>query len=332
MQRVYIFIICIPLVLSCWNKQNNDVTRPLIPNYIFSGQAVDMDSAEPLPGISIKLQGVNMLYEKDFGTQVLQTDSLGMFAFDSVYPGSYNLSMERNGFFINETKFEMSHRDSSALLLVPKIMIAHPFSLGSSSNEPTLAISSTKAWKLTHSNSQNTNYPNATVYVYKLSDQVRWRLDAQYDRTITTQKIFCMAFGRDHVYFTVYPDTLYALNLYDASIAGHFSVGKNIHGIAFHIGKRSLVTCSRNFIYVHDQEKPAQIVQTYQVDSQELLALAYNKVLYAWDSGDHLLKALDDEMRITGNYALISSESEQQVTNINDMDFDGYGELWVSQY
>ena len=322
----YLYLVIMGLLLfNCWSRQNHDITKPIIPHYIFNGTAIDMDSGDPLPGTRIKLEQVNMMYDVDFGTRIINADSTGYFQFDTVYPGSYNLSMERNNYFINKTQIQIQHMDTTAVLEIPLVKIAYTFSATGQG----LAINGTKAWFLSMGDDTKRWWlPADIIRIYSLSLYYGWKFTTSNRYYLDGTVMYAMTFGHDGVYCTAYPDSIYMFNTYDASIAADFQIDKNVTGIAYHIGQQTLYTCYKSNIYKHDQIAVSHIIQTFPMEYPDLRAMAYYRNLFVWDSKLNLLFQLDNDMHVIGSYALLY-ESGEQIDNIYDMSFDGYGRLWV---
>ncbi|MBN2414115.1 carboxypeptidase regulatory-like domain-containing protein [candidate division KSB1 bacterium] len=318
--------------LNCWQKQDHDITRPLIPNYVFNGTAVDIDSRENLHDISIKMVEEYMLYDVDFATRIVKTDSNGFFQFDSVYPGNYTFSFERDGFYINEKRITIGHKDTSALLEVPKIFIGGQFSRGGSAY-PALAITGSEAWKITRAKDLlHPPWPDIQRDWFTISKYINyhWEITDWLRSPLNKKVIKSMAFGRDGVYACVPPDTLFVLNRWDGSLSGNYVLPVTVNGIAFYPSEKCIYTCSKNSIYKHEPDLPEKIENTYEINTPDLSAIAYYRNIYSYDNSSFLLRKHDTDMSILETFALINEQTETQINKIWDMSFDGYGNLWVS--
>ena len=330
-KKLLIIFVIIPF-LNCWQRQDHEITRPVIPNYIFNGTAVDIDSRENLRDISIKIVEERMLYDVEFGTKIVKTDSNGFFQFDSVYPGNYTFSFERNGFFINEKRITIAHKDTTALLEVPKIFIGGQFSRGGS-DYPALAITGSEAWKITRAKDLlQPPWPDIQRDWFMVSkyENYHWEITDWLRSPLNKKVIKSMAFGRDGVYACVPPDTVFVINRWDGSISGNYVIPVTVNGIAFYPKEKCIYTCSKNTIYKHDPDLPEKIDKSYKIDAPDLSALAYYKNIYSYDNSTFLLRKHDTDMSILETCAVINAQSNTQIKTIWDMSFDGYGKLWVS--
>lgn len=318
--------------LACWNRQDHNVTRPVIPHYLYNGTAVGYDSGESLEGIIVELAATKMLYDIEFSTQTDTTDSSGNFSFDPVYPGYYTWRVKTDGCWLAKQKLEIAHRDSSAIIQVPHLFYANNFERLAGSQHPALAINGSTVWCNEFWSGRKDTPPFITsdlVRVYKQKNQVwffeNWYISPFYHRNLTS-----MAFGREVVYGCVAPDSLYLVNLNDCTLTGKYKLAQNITGVAFHAPQNCIYTCSKNNLYRHQTEQPANIVQSWNFNDQTLSAIAYYKGIYTFDNNSYLLKKYDTSMYIESTFALVNSSSKKQIENIYDMSFDGYGQLWYT--
>ncbi|HPG40722.1 MAG TPA: carboxypeptidase-like regulatory domain-containing protein [bacterium] len=318
--------------LSCWNRQDHDVTRPVIPHYYFNGTAVGYDSGESLEGIIVELAATKMLYDIQFSTQTDTTDSSGHFSFDPVYPGYYTWKVKTDGCWLAKQKLEIAHHDSSAIIQIPQLFYARDFGRLPGSAHPALAINGSTAWLNEFWRAGEDTPPFITsdlVRVYKQKNQVwffeNWYISPFYHRNLTS-----MTFSREFLYACVAPDTLYIVNVLDCQLSGKFQLSQNITGVAFNPQQNCIYTCSKNNLYRHETEQPVNIVQSWNFDDQTLSAIAYYKGIYTYDNNSYLLKKYNTGMNIESTFALIDSDSQKQIANIYDMSFDGYGQLWIT--
>ncbi|HPG40725.1 MAG TPA: carboxypeptidase-like regulatory domain-containing protein [bacterium] len=325
--KIIVIIGLLSLVFNCWDKQNHDITRPIVPHYIFNGTAVDYDSGESLEGIIVELAATKMLYDIQFFTQTDTTDSSGHFSFDMVYPGYYTWRVQKEGCWLNEKKLEIKHRDSTSVIAVPHLLYGKIFDLRGSSH-PAFAINGTKAWFSTYS--MTPYFKRAQMFfVYTLTNR-GWFEEGYYLSPLYKKNVTSMAFGRDALYVCVAPDTLYLINTMDGSLTGKYQMKQNITAVAYHPPQNCIYTCSKNNLYRHESEQPINIVSSWNFENHTLSAIAYYKGIYTYDNTNYLLRKYSTEMNVEITYALVDADSKIQILNIYDMSFDGYGMLWVT--
>ncbi|MBN2414113.1 hypothetical protein JXQ31_20735 [candidate division KSB1 bacterium] len=334
MKKIILLLFILLLIFGCWKKQSHDITRPVIPNYIFNGTAMDYDSGEKLAHVPIKLSEYKMLYDVEFGIQIDTTDSNGFFEFDPVYPGYYFYSFQKDGYWLFNKRIEIHHKDTTTIIKVPQVYFAQEFKHTISTN-PALAISGSKAWCNEFwfgSSPANDTYPFIDADLFRIYKQTNkmWNYENFYISPFYRKNLTSMAFGRNGLYACVAPDTLYIINTTDGTLTGKYQLSQNISGITFYPKKNCIYSCSNSNIYQHEPDNPGNILQSWNFDFPNLSAMAYYRYIYAYDNNEFLLRQYDEEMNVLTTFALINSLSNAQVFNIFDMSFDGYGALWIS--
>ena len=331
---IFPLLFLVVLAFSCWNRQDHEVTKPLIPNYIFTGTAIDMDTAEPLPGTQIRLEEVNMLYEVEFGTQIINADSTGYFEFDSVYPGDYYLSYERNGYFIGSTRFSMEHKDTTAVIQVPQLFFGSHFE-HAYSKSPAMACSGNNAWvNIYWWGSKPTNntppFIDTDMFMFYVNKSNNWINESKMASILNPRLISGMTFVSNGLMLCTNTDTIFQINRYDGALGARYNIDHTARGIALQISKKCIYTCSGTQLYRHNVDNPSLTDAVIATDAQNLAALAYYRDLYAFDNGTSLLLQFDQDDQIVTHYALLTG-SGNQVVNVHDMSFDGYHNLWFTQ-
>ncbi|MCF7796497.1 MAG: carboxypeptidase-like regulatory domain-containing protein, partial [Lentisphaeria bacterium] len=90
--RTAVFLIVLFIMVSltgCWEKQDHDLLLPETPHYQLTGTVVDEVTQRPLPDIQVIVKMGYSLYNVEWQTLTLHTDSAGFFQIDTIYPGSY---------------------------------------------------------------------------------------------------------------------------------------------------------------------------------------------------------------------------------------------------
>ncbi len=331
-QRIFLLILSCFLLVHCWNKQKHDITRPLIPTYILDGHAVDMDTFEPMPNAQIKLDEIDLLYEVKFGTQIITADSTGYFKFDSVYPGDYYLSMERDGYFIKKSKISYPHSDTTLTLEIPHVFIAKNFPQSSATNQA-IAIVGTECWNTSWGFREflmdGTKIFQDYFRITMLAMKSKWVSDHIFYTSLTQQKLTGMAFSRDGIYACVNQDSLFMIDREDGNFSKKIKVDVNVKGVAMHIGRKTLFTCFENQLHEHDLTDPTQILNEFNTDFTNLRSLAYYKKLYSFDNESYILREYDENINPVKSYNIVLEHTQDNIEKIYDMSFDGYGSLWV---
>ncbi len=334
MKKLLILIVFISL-LSCWKKQDHDVTRPLIPSYRFSGQTIDIDSGEILSGVSIQIRQVHMLYEVTFGTQVVESDSNGNFEFDPIYPGTYYIDYQIGDYWIDAwDKLEIAHKDSAVVIEIPKIFMCNVFSTSSMSTHPAIAsngsrLVSNEMWMGALTGQEPlVNAELLRKYKYNVN---HWEFEYYFMSPFNKKNVTGMTYHREVVLACVGPDSLYQLDLNHFTVQRAHKMTQNIKGLCLNIADGHVYSCSQNSIFRHDKTDFSNITEQYTIEANNLRAMAYYKGMYCYDNDRYILRKFDADMNTTASYVLIRKSTDQQVKKVYDMTFSGYGDLWVTE-
>jgi len=329
-----VFLIYTVFFYTCWQRQQHDITRPLVPHYSFSGQTIDMDTGRILPGISIQIRQVKMLYDVTFGTQTVETDSNGLFTFDPIYPGTYYISYKAYNYWLDAyDKLVIAHKDSSVLIKIPKIFFCYTFSPLPSSGHPAIAGNGSKLIC-------NERWFGASIgkYPFVNTDLIRkykfntnhWEFENFYYSPFVNRNLTSLTFYRDAVIACVSPDSLYSLSFIDYMVNKKYKLSQNAKGLCLNISDGHIYSCSQNHINKHDKNDYSVIIDQSMIDANNLRALAYYRGLYSYDNDRYILRKHDKDMNILESYVLIKKDTKMQIKKIYDMTFNGYGELWVT--
>ena len=333
MRNITIYaVVSYSLFLACWGKQEHDIVRPEIPHYVLSGTARDMDGKQQLDGIVIEIAAARLLYDVDFETRTLTTDSTGQFELDPVYPGSYVIRYRREGFWIGGNGFNVEHCDKVLALEIPKIFHAHRFPAiwgtgrptekfhGPSSIDPAFACKGSKGIIKISGNRFD---------VLKRS-QGQWFYQTTREPELSGRKTFGgMTCGRESIYALVSSIYLYIFSS-DFSSSTIVEPETPGNGLACDTGGNALYICSGNCIHRYDGQ--INRLNSFTFPFEKLKALAFSENLYSYDLSENLLRIHDpeNELIVLATYALIDAETGHQISRVFDMDFDGYGRLWVT--
>ncbi len=328
---IFITLLTLALFINCWNKQENDVTRPVIPQYTFSGEILDYDSEMALE-TEIELSEYRMLYDVSFGTQTVSTDSAGQFLFETVYPGYYTFRVKREDVWLSEQKLQVEHSDTSAIIKIPNLFFADRFS--STGPKPALACSGQYAWVLNRSYLKRYNSGKEYLEIFDLLNVFKqnsdvWFTENNFEDKLNEKNISAMAFCREGVAAIAQPDTLLLFNRWDGTISSTLKLSRSVNGLSFHAQTGNLYSCSQSTIFKHNVDSKL-IESIYPTEFPSLRALAYYKTIYSYDNSEFFLRRHDSDLNVTDTYVIIDNKTSSQISNIYDMSFDGYGNLWYT--
>ncbi len=305
---------------GCWNKQDHHVTRPDIPFYSFSGKITDWDSDSTLAGVKVVLTAAVLVYDVDSVFFRGVSDSLGNFLITPVYPGKYFLHFERDGYPIGDRNFQVDYSDINRDYRVPKIYLTSRLRLDDMvySGKP-MAIHNTTCW-----------FFSTDIIQFKYENS-KWVVEKYLPNILKDKNIKACTIIGNNFYVTQAPDSIIVLNRFDGSRAGGYAVSANLTGLAYDKAGERLFSCSRTAIFRHDVTIGG-FAETWTPPVVQLEALAWKEGLYSYDNSEQVLKRYDNNMNVIATYALIDSKTGRQIEKLTDMDFDAYGNLWISGY
>lgn len=313
-------IVVIFLCTGCWKHQDNAITRPDIPHYSFSGNVVDWDSDSTMSGISVVLSEVKLVYDVVFDTVTVVTDSAGNFIISPVYPGKYFLHFVRDNYPVGDLNIQIDYSDVNRNYRLPKIFFASRLrSLDMVYTGKPMAINNTTCW-----------FFSTDIMQFKW-EQDYWVLDRTMPNLLKEKNIKACTIVDNNFYVAHAPDSLVVLNRFDGSLEARYPVSANLTGLAYDKTGNRLFSCSRTAIYLHDSTK-AGFAETWSPPVEQLEALAWKDGLYSYDNTQQVLKLYDDNWQVVATYAIIDTRTGRQIEKITDMDFDAYGDLWISGY
>ena len=157
----------------------------------------------------------------------------------------------------------------------------------------------------------------------------QWSYRTTYNLSFSTRKTFSgLAFGRSHIYAIVSSINVYFYN-FDFSLKSVREISTFMNGITYNSTKDIIYICTDSQIHIYDSTLNNKI-NSIVFPFKKLKALAYYRNLYSFDNSDHVLRKHDEELNIVRTFALMDIETGHQISRVYDMDFDGYGNLWVT--
>ncbi len=329
----YILIIGI-LFVSCWNKQKHDITRPVVPHYNFYGTTLDYVTGQPVPNATLKVTGQYMLYDIEFPTQIVQSDSMGNYSIDPIYPGTYTLSLNIDDCWLNEIRLQIDHEDRLMDIKIPETFITKEFINDPTSkyryvnaSYPCFAINSLTG--VLPVKTVNNSTGEARYFFSKLSLKYgvgifRSARETETDLSFTHQ----LSIGNGLYYTFKHPDSIKVFDQVQCTYLQSIATGINIKDIAFNIYDRTLYACTDSLLYSIDPDsyQPTEVAPL-PLNGVSLFTFHRN-ILYLLK--DDLLFRLDENLAIDKVMALVDKDYSNQYVSIYDLAFDGYDNLWVS--
>ena len=333
-QKYYNLLLLVGLTIllsSCWEKQNHAILRPEIPHYQLTGSVVDIDTGGGLPGVSLTLQSVQMIYDVPQMDTTLQVDSTGFFSVDTIYPGSYLLNIYRAGYPVIDKPLVVEHEDKEVLIEAPTPWIAtgHAFlgTINPGSSNPRFTFQGTKFWMMgTYTGYMYRNYYTnvSAILPLILSGSV-----LNYDRAFLNQSPSAagLTFGNNIIYAyysrkvdLILPTTgqINSTVMLDAPISG--------------------LTCNNGEFYstwgqtIQVRGASLNSIQdTLHTDTGSLAMLTkYGDTFMAYDQDRQVVVKLDNQGDVMHTFRLFSDLDGHPIV-IYAMNYEATGNLWTSQ-
>ncbi len=122
----YFFLFSMAMLLAaCWQRQSHNLLLPETPHYQLTGHITDIDSGEILGGTSMIITATQMIYAVDWLPTTIFADSSGFFTVDTIYPGSYSMTVYRDGYPVLDVPLFISHADRNFDIEVPTPLSAN---------------------------------------------------------------------------------------------------------------------------------------------------------------------------------------------------------------
>ncbi len=119
--KKYLFILSVYLFIACWDRQENDITAPEIPNYTLSATVVDIDLNEPLAAISVIITAGQLSYPVAFNSDTLITNDQGQFFIENLVIGNYELTFHRDGQPVLIYRYFQGYEDKDITFNLPSV-------------------------------------------------------------------------------------------------------------------------------------------------------------------------------------------------------------------
>jgi len=333
--KIFFCILGVLLVSNCWKKQENEITRPVIPHYTLSGNTLDYDSGKIRPHTQVKIQAVQLLYDVQFNMILVESDSNGHFIVDPVYPGDYFLIVHTNDAWHSTQKIGITHGDKDITIKVPKIIYSKILLnkyTGNRSNEffypmknAAFGIAGSKCFINCNRVWGSVTNPAIGVFYLKWNN---WYFEKSFTPSINYNNLRNMTVGTEKIYMLTKDDSILTFNRWTGYPEGLKKVPVNVFGLTFNTIDKNLYACSHTEIF---RLNPVDysITETFPASSQYLNAMAFNKNIFTYDNAEFLLSEYDENMNVKATYVIIDPENNYQINSIYDFDFDTYNNLWI---
>ncbi|HPG40726.1 MAG TPA: hypothetical protein PLP19_16850 [bacterium] len=336
--KIIIIIGLLPIIFNCWKKQGNEITRPAVPHYQLSGTTLDYDSGEILPHITIQVKAVTMLYSDVTFTDVItESDSVGKFIFDPIYPGNYVLAINTENAWHSSKNIEIAHSDRSIDLLIPQVQFATylPKSYQASNDMDITKVKKNAAFCIDQStcyiNCAHDHYPlpPTEISIFK-KEYIRWVYEKPLNPGIDYDSFFKMTCDYNNLLILAKNDTIIPVNKWTGYAGRKIKLAglASLQDLVFNQTDNFLYACTPTEI-LKLSATDYSILGSYQFPTRNYDAIACNNTIFTFDKADYLLRQHNANMQIIKTFVIINSVDMSQITKLYDFDFDGLKNLWV---
>ncbi len=337
-KSIILFAIAVSPLFNCFNHQDHQVTRPEVPRYVLTGTTIDYTTGLPLANVPLKITAGMLVYDVRFNSQTLQSDSSGFFSISPVYPGNYTLYAQKNGCWLQGSKLEIQHEDRDFVCKVPNVVYGRLHSSKLFIDDKTFPNANDFYRSFTISSLTGIfpikflEYDLSWSYYFAnvtLKNGLNTYL-SHFKSEIPLKGIYQLAIGGGYCWGCKKPDSILVFDQWQYTFLNKYSTGVFIKDIAYNVNDKNLYACTDSLLYQVD-------VKTYAMNEIAALpitgtiAMTWNdNYLYLLQGTEDLVYKLDNRLRIVDIFAIVDQTDNFQYTQLYDMNFDGYNNLWIS--
>ncbi len=322
---------------SCFNKQDHDITKPNVPEYILSGSTLDYVTGEPVSNTQIRVQGVAMLYDISFPTQTITSDSVGNYIIDPVYPGSYTIQIIKDDCLLKPQNIQIGHEDREFSLNVPEIQYGNVFPHAikydldgifrmGSNKHPCFAIYGLQCLIV----SEFCDMGISLGYYFCIANHTpaRWLYKSFTKIDFNPSDIWQLEVDRDHYYAIKYPDSLMVFDKWSMSRIGTHALDIPVKDVAYNPYDKALYACTDSLLY-HLEENTYKAVLVSELPLTGISAMTWNDdKVYLLRKYEDLVYQINKQIQIEKIYTVVNSSDNTVLDDIYDIHFDSSDRFW----
>ncbi len=336
-KSIILFAIAVSPLFNCFNHQDHQVTRPEVPRYVLTGTTIDYTTGLPLANVPLKITAGMLVYDVRFNSQILQSDSSGFFSISPVYPGNYTLYAQKNECWLQGTRLEIQHNDRDFVCKVPNVINAnlHPSQIYTGSHLYPNANGFYRCFTITSLTGvipvKLISADKISYYFGKVTLKNGFgKYSSLHETNSSLQNIYQLALGDEKFWGCKKPDSILVFDQWQYTFLNKYSTNVFIKDIAYNVNDKNLYACTDSLLYQVD-------VKTYAMNEIAALpitgtiAMTWNdNYLYLLQGTEDLVYKLDNRLQIVDIFAIVDQTDNFQYTQLYDMNFDGYNNLWIS--
>lgn len=332
--RTALFLIVLITMVSltgCWEKQDHDLLLPETPHYRLTGTVVNEVSQLPLPNIQVSMSMAYSIYNVDWASRTITTDSAGFFQIDTIYPGTYTAKLYRNGYQVLDQPIFQSHEDKDLFYSIPEPLVsAGSINLGDKNpggSNPKFTWQGSILWIMgVHEGTiNNQNYPVGVPALIPARISGNMIL---YDRAFHNPSPDALgivsAFNKLYAY---YRDHAELISQSTGLISSEVSWEGLISGMTVRDGQ--FYTTWSNDIQSRGTDLTS-VNAVLETNAENLKLLTHDdQRFWAFDQNRDLVVNFDTLGTVSGAYKLFRSGTPYPLS-IKSMGFDSLHHLWIS--
>jgi len=325
MRRTFTLTCLVFLAAACWQRQDHTITNPEWPHYTLSGYTVDLDdTTQALPNTPVTLVSYKLLYEVDFITTTVQSDSGGYFQIDSVFPGAYIVTCQRDGYTVSGAKLFIAHEDRWYDLHLPKTMVSvEGYLMLDAGANPRIAWGHQGLYVLGRHQIGSEGPSNPAILLLKRETGL---MVTQEHHPNPVPDAANMTFV-EGLFYLGYMDTVTVLSALDFGAVATHKVNPYFRGAAW--ADSVFWTTLGNRLQVRGKTLKT-VAASYETQAEILGPLTHDgDHFWSYDTYRGLVLKLDPEGRILASYRSIDSETGRGI-EVYDLDFQLPGRLWAT--
>ncbi len=346
----YILIIVLLFLTNCWNKQDNDINGPNVPKYTLSGQTIEYNTNDILPKTQIKVTAVELLYDAEFNSKTVESDSNGIFTVSGLIPGSYLFSVNSNSIWLESERLSIEHEDRVMDIRVPHIIFGnvHPHVIHDDFDPTGKYLNSSRFVMV------NSEYPafyisgNASTFAsnkfesFGASSVGYYFCKTSLDNNTTTfysaqpstanlDDIYQLTVDNNNIYALKKPDTLLVIDKWQFYLKQAIPLEYPLQDIIFEPYSKSLLACNDSVLFQINTET-FEMNKLTDMPIKTCGALTFHKeMFYVYDNSTHLYHKMLPNFKIQETFAIVHKLNNNHITDVYDIHFDSYNNLWLTQ-
>jgi len=327
MQRTFTLTCLVFLAAACWQRQDHTITNPEWPHYTLSGYTVDLDDdAQAVPNTPVSLIADVLIYDVTFDFISIVSDSNGHYQFDTVYPGVYRITADRDSSLVLKETLNMNHTNRIYNLNLPASLhdkIAYSFyEENPGGPNPRITWGSGILWMMGSYKPNEESEPTDALFECSVDDGILG-FSGHFPNPVPDATDFLYAQG---LFYLITTGKVTVLST-DATFITEWVADEPMRGAAW---ADSVFWTTQGSRLQMRGKTLKTVAASYETQAEILSPLAYDGAhFWSYDQYRGLLLNLDAEGHILASYRPIDAETGGWI-EVYDLDFQLPGRLWAT--